>query len=111
MKVTSSTVVSLRYLMKNEAGEILEDRMHSAPVQYLHGSGNILPSLEACLEGLETGEEKTIAISGETDAALNGQFNFEIIIDAVRHATTDEIKAGKPAEPATVKDCGPGCCC
>lgn len=109
MKIAANTVVSLRYIMKNESREVIEDIINTAPVKYLHGSGNILPALEACLEGLETGQHKSISISNQTSSQLNEQFHFDVVIDDVRPATEGELKKGKPIH--STNECGPECCC
>ena len=76
MKVATNTVVSLRYSMKNERGDLLEDIMNREPVDYLHGSGNILPALEANLEGLECGAQRSISVSFETNPDRKDSFHF-----------------------------------
>jgi FKBP-type peptidyl-prolyl cis-trans isomerase SlyD len=106
MKITTNTVVSLHYIMKNGEGEIIEDNMGGTPIEYLHGGGSILPSLEKALDGLRPGDTKYISVSNE---GLRGTFSFEVIIDAVRPAQASEIKSGKPLLP--VEKCGPGCDC
>jgi len=111
MKIATNTVVSLRYSMKNEQGDLLEDIMDKPPVDYLHGSGNILSALEANLEGLECGQQRSIAISSETNPDLNDSFHFDVIIDKVRAATEEEIQIGKPIQSVSKNECGPGCCC
>ena len=111
MKVAADTVVSLRYIMQNKQGEILEDRMYTTAVNYLHGAENILPVFKACLEGLETGQKKSISISNEISRELNDQFYFDIIIDDVRQATEEELQKRKPDQPIAANKCEPGCCC
>ena len=49
MQVKKDTVVTLRYIMKDNQGEVMEDTMKNSPVQYLHGGGNLLSSLELAL--------------------------------------------------------------
>ena len=111
MKISGNAVVSMRYRMKNKEGEVLEDIMQNPPVKYLHGSGNLLPVLEECLEGLQAGAQKSITISGEQVAGLNDLLEFDVIIDEVREATAAEIQMGKPVEESPQSGCGPGCCC
>ena len=111
MKVAANTVVSLRYSMKNEQGDLLEDIINKTPVDYLHGSGNILTALEASLEGLECGAHQSISISPETNPDLNDSFHFDVIIDKVRAATDEEIRLGKPLQIISKEGCGPDCCC
>ncbi|MEP7230244.1 MAG: FKBP-type peptidyl-prolyl cis-trans isomerase [Ginsengibacter sp.] len=109
MRVQNQTVVSLRYVMKNAAGEILEDNMHTAPVQYVHGSGKILPSLESSLHGLEAGDKKVVSLK-TGDAPGTEDFTFDVVIDDVREASKDEILHGEPVKE-TIAVCGPGCNC
>ena len=109
MKVTANTIVSLPYIMKNYEGIVLEDTMSGESINYLHGSGNILPELEASLEGMEKGDQRSISISNETISQLTEQFHFDVIIDAVRPATEEELKKGKSLQ--TSNSCGPDCCC
>ena len=111
MKVATNTVVSLRYSMTNERGDLLEDIMNREPVDYLHGSGNILPALEANLEGLECGAQRSISVSFETNPDRKDSFHFEVIIDKVRAATPEELLQRKPLQPFSKEDCGPDCCC
>ena len=96
MEVQSSTVVSIRYTMRNNKNEILQDNFGGEPIQYVHGSGVIVYSLEKGLEGASAGERKKITLN------VNKQeYTFDVIVDDVRRATEEELAAGKPA-----KDCG-----
>lgn len=104
MLIQKDTVVSLRYGVKNDKGEIVDSVMSSKPVEYLHGGGNILPSLESVLEGLPAGTQKSFTIH---DEQLTYPLHFDVVIDKIREATIEEIKSGKPGK----KGCGPDCCC
>lgn len=100
-------VVALRFVMKNEAGEVMEDIMEQPAVEYLHGCGNILPSLENGIEGLGEGDNKHLDLimgSGES-------YSIDVVIDRVRPATSTELAQGKPEERKPGGACGPGCCC
>ena len=102
MRVAKNRVVSLRYSMKNAAGEEIENILAGPAVQYLHGSGNILPQLEAELEGLQSGDKTSLFFSAPDF------FHFEVVIDDVRLATSSEMALGKPVKPG---ECGPEGCC
>lgn len=104
MLVKKGTIVSLRYVMKENNGKIIEDTMNGKGVEYLHGGGNILPSLESVLEGLPVGTQKSFTVH---DEQLTHPLHFEVVIDEIREATTEEIKSGKSG----TEECGPGCCC
>ncbi|MEP7374144.1 MAG: FKBP-type peptidyl-prolyl cis-trans isomerase [Chitinophagaceae bacterium] len=102
MEIAEKTVVSLRYIMKNKEGEEIENTFSGPAVQYVHGSGKILPQLETSLTGLKTGDKKEITLE------LPDTFHFQVEIDDIRIATPEEMEAGNPI---ATNDCGPGCCC
>ncbi len=108
MEITDKSVVALRYIMKDNKGEELENTMESQPVEYLHGAGKILPQLELRLEGMKAGEKKSFSFSDESNS--NEEFYFDVIIDEVRRATEKELQIGKPFEKNN-NECGPDCCC
>lgn len=113
MQIAANTVVHFRYRMWNGKGEVLEDITEGSPAQYLHGSGNILPALEAQLDGLFAGDRKHIIVSSDTGfEGTDDNFSFEVMIDFVRLATDEEISLGRPKEEGEDdEDCGPDCIC
>ena len=88
--------------MKTSDGEEIENTISGPAVKYLHGSGKILPQLEALLAGLKPGDKKSLALE------LPDTFHFDVEIDDVRMATPEEIRSGKPL---IINACGPDCCC
>jgi FKBP-type peptidyl-prolyl cis-trans isomerase SlyD len=112
MQVSDNTVVTIRYKMTNSQGEVLENTMDGAPINYLHGAGSILPSLEADLTGLTAGDERSIFLSkDQAHAQMEDDFYIEVVIDGVRLATGEELQKGSPVQSNSQQDCGPGCCC
>ncbi|MDR3715043.1 MAG: hypothetical protein P4L51_19690 [Puia sp.] len=106
--VSSNTVVSLRYIMFNGRGEVLENTMKGAPVSYLHGSGGIQPLLQAQLEGLFVGARKSVSLARDS-GLTDDDYSFEVIIDEVRGALPEELLLGYPIlppAPACGEDCG-----
>ena len=101
MIISENKVVSVRYIMTNNAGDVIEDVMDRSPIQYIHGTGKIIPALETAIEGMSAGQKKAFSIS---DPGLSENLYFDLIIDEVREATPEEIQNGKPT-------CGPECCC
>jgi FKBP-type peptidyl-prolyl cis-trans isomerase SlyD len=97
--------------MKNSKGDILENRLQAKPVEYLHGSDNILPALQCSLTGLLPGAQASISISNKQGLLLDDDFYFDVVIDGVRPATEDEIKKGKPVKVEIKEDCGDDCDC
>lgn len=112
MQVSNNTVVAIRYKMKNNQGEVLENTMDSTPITYLHGVGSILPTLEADLAGLKAGDEKSVFISKDQgNEQMDDDFYMEVVIDYVRLATEEELRQGSTIQSTSQPDCGPGCCC
>ncbi len=65
MKISKHHVVTLHYCLKNEAGEEIENSFNSAPMQYLHGTGSMIPGLEQALEGHDVGDEFEVQVTAE----------------------------------------------
>ncbi len=74
MLITKNTAVSLNYTMFDAEGKII-DKNHE-PIVYLHGDyDNILPAVEAALEGKKAGDVVSVTMApddafGEFDASL-----------------------------------------
>lgn len=64
MKIAADTVVSIDYVLRDEAGEVL-DESKGEPLAYLHGHHNIVPGLEAALEGKGAGDKTRAKIEPE----------------------------------------------
>jgi FKBP-type peptidyl-prolyl cis-trans isomerase 2 len=109
MCIAIDTVVAMRYIMRNSKGMVLEDTMHAAPVNYLHGSGSIQPLLQVQLEGLQPGHKKTVYLLKES-GLTDDDFSFEVIIDNVRAALPEEILLGYPVKIDT-DTCEMNCIC
>jgi len=65
MPIQKNSVVLFSYRLSEKEGNPLEEANDSAPMAYLHGHGNIIPALEEELEGLDSGESKTVTLSPE----------------------------------------------
>lgn len=55
--ISSNKVVTIHYTLRNDAGEVLDTSQGGEPMSYLHGAGNIVPGLEAQLEGRSAGDD------------------------------------------------------
>lgn len=108
MTITHNTIVSLRYKMYNDNGDLMEDNTRGVGIRYMHGSGQLMPALEAAMDGLGIGESKSFCIH---DKLLREVFHFEVFVDEVRLASAMEIAKGVPEKIAEVLDCGPDCDC
>ena len=109
MRVEKNKVVSIRYIMKNSKGEILENTMVRDPVSYLHGSSVIQLLLQAQLEGLERCDRKHVLLPA-TSGLASEDFLFEVVVDEVRLASEAELLLGYPVQLSVAK-CEEDCDC
>src|SRR5260370_42575990 len=65
MRVKYGRVVLLDYLVRLATGQVVETSSAKGPIEYLHGSGQILPALERALEGLSEGQQVALSIAPE----------------------------------------------
>jgi len=65
MQISKNSVVSIHYTLKDESGEVLDTSDGREPLDYLHGSGQIIPGLEGELEGKTTGDKFSVVIEPE----------------------------------------------
>lgn len=63
MKISTGKVVSIDYVLTNDAGEELDRSPEGKPLAYLHGQAQIIEGLEKSLDGLSVGESKKVSIA------------------------------------------------
>lgn len=102
-EVANDMVITIRYIMKNSRGEVLEDRMETG-TSYLHGSTAILPLLQQQLEGLNAGDKKQVCLLKE-NGLTEDDFLFDVVIDQLRPALPEEILLGYPILSECDEDC------
>lgn len=62
LHIKDGQVVAMAYRLQVD-GEIVDASEEGAPLEYLHGFGNIIPGLEQELEGLAVGDSKHVIVS------------------------------------------------
>ena len=73
-------------------GEIFDTSKGTEPLEYIHGSGQIIPGLERSLEGLKPGDEQKVHV-GPDDAY--GPIHPQAIIQVPREQIQDRnVEAG-----------------
>lgn len=65
MKIDKNVVATIHYTLRDPDGEILDSSRGAAPLDYLHGHGQIVPGLERALHGLRTGDKVDIVVPPE----------------------------------------------
>ena len=92
LTISENKVVTFEYTLKNDSGEILDSSADNAPITYLHGSGNIIPGLEAELEGKKIGDKFHASIEPENGYGMRyEEFIQKIERDRLSHLPKIEL--------------------
>lgn len=75
MEIANQKVVTLRYRLTDNDGEVIDESTDAEPLAYIHGAGGIIPGLEAALQGKKVGDSMKVTVSpgqafGERDESL-----------------------------------------
>jgi FKBP-type peptidyl-prolyl cis-trans isomerase SlyD len=93
MTIQKNSVVTINYTLRDDAGGLIESSEGQEPLTYLHGQGNVIPGLEASLEGKSAGESLKISIPPE-DAYGVWEESKILEIPKGQFSGVDDIKAG-----------------
>ena len=63
MKIAKDSVVSIHYTLKDGAGAVIDSSDGNEPLAYIHGIGNLVPGLEAALEGKTSGDKLAVTVA------------------------------------------------
>ncbi len=63
MQIAANKAVTINYTLKDDAGEVLDSSEGREPLVYLHGTGSIVPGLEAALEGKGAGDKVVVTLT------------------------------------------------
>lgn len=93
MNIEGKCVVSIHYTLTNGAGEQMDSSSGGDPLKYLHGASNIVPGLEAALNGKAAGDNLKVVVKPE-DAY--GEVNPSLIQKVPRAAFegVEDIRPG-----------------
>ena len=101
MKISSNSVVTIDYVLRDESGNTL-DSVSDGSFSYLHGAGNIIPGLERELVDKVVNDEISVTIEpvdayGERDPSMQQVVSKEmfdnpddIAVGSQFHASTPE---------------------
>lgn len=95
MKIAQNTVVEFCYELEVD-GSVVDQTTKERPLDYIHGTGSLLPKLEAHVEGMEPGDRFDVTISpadgyGEVDPSriidlpkaafeVNGEIREDLLV-------------------------------
>ncbi|WP_221794934.1 peptidylprolyl isomerase [Oceanobacter mangrovi] len=94
MTIAQHKVVSIHYKVVDVAsGETIDSSEGGEPMVYLHGAQNIIPGLEAALEGKQVGDEFEVTVAA---ADAYGDYSEDRVQKVPREAFTgvEEIEPG-----------------
>ena len=100
MKISKGKVVSIHYALNDTAGEVLESSKGQAPLEYLHGYGNIIAGLEKALEGRASGEKLKAVIRPEDAYGIRDEAMVKTL-PLSRFQNQDEVAVGAQFQAET----------
>lgn len=96
--VASDTVVSVIFVLSNDAGEVLDIATRENPMRYLHGHNQILTGLEKALEGRHVGDKFHIDVPPEEGYGLRDGEPQAVPKSIFPEGTVFKIGAGMTAK-------------
>ncbi len=93
MVINKNCVVNLHYSLFDEEGRELVNSREDEALTYLHGSGQLIPGLEAALEGAKEGQSVSCTLSPEEAYGPHlAEMVFDIPRDQINNA--EQITVG-----------------
>nr|WP_180487195.1 peptidylprolyl isomerase [Treponema socranskii] len=91
MCIAKNRMVKIHYTLKDSDGTLIDSSSGLAPFEYLHGNGNLIPGLEAELEGKNPGDTFTVTVLPKDGY---GEYDPKLHIEVPR----DQFDNGSPLE-------------
>lgn len=93
MKVTKGRKVSVHYHGTLDDGEVFDSSEGREPLEFVAGSGDLIPGFEKAVLGMEPGESKTVTLEAE-DAY--GPYEDDLVIEGPRSSFPEgELQVGR----------------
>ncbi len=89
MKIRKGCIVSMHYTLTNDAGELIDSSIGYEPLEYVHGEGEIVPGLEAFLDGEDVGFAGKVSVAPEN---AYGVHNAGMLLSAQRENFPDDME-------------------
>ncbi len=82
--IQNGRTVSIEYVLTLDDGSVASTNVGQTPLNFTHGQGQILPGLEAALDGMKSGEKKAVSLSAEQAyGAVNPDAFVKVPIDLI----------------------------
>jgi FKBP-type peptidyl-prolyl cis-trans isomerase 2 len=89
MYITESTIVTMRYIVEDVSGSVLDNTYANTPIKFQTGRGDFPIGFEKQLMGLKTGQHKAIYVPAEEGY---GERKKELILKVNRHELPSDIE-------------------
>jgi FKBP-type peptidyl-prolyl cis-trans isomerase SlyD len=83
VSIKQNSVVTIHYVLRDDAGEIIDQSAEGEPLAYLHGHGNLIAGLERELEGKLRGDKLNVQVA---PADAYGEYSKDLIQKVPRRA-------------------------
>lgn len=87
-RVKDGDTVRVHYTGKLEDGQIFDSSRERQPIEFMVGSGNIIPGIEEAVISMESGDTKTIEIPSEE---AFGPRQEELVVEIEKSKLPDHI--------------------
>ena len=91
--IKNGKVVSLAYVLKDTAGQVLDQATAADPFLYIAGVGQIVPGLEGALMDLKVGDKKNVEVSPE-DGYGEKNPGLELSVARTQFPADQKLEAG-----------------
>lgn len=88
-KAKTNDTVKVHYTGKLTSGEVFDSSLNREPLQFVLGSGQMIPGFDSAVNGMELNEKKTVTI--DSDQAY-GPMNDELVQDIPKTQLPDDLK-------------------
>jgi FKBP-type peptidyl-prolyl cis-trans isomerase SlyD len=103
-QVGKGKVVSISYKLQNKEGKVLDQSKPGQPLEYLHGSNNIIPGLEKELEGLNVGDAKQVNVPA---AEAYGEYKNDLLFKVPKENFPQDVELKQGMEFQAQTEEGP----
>lgn len=96
MSVAAGRKVSIEYTLKLNDQSVIDSNVGLEPLNYTHGSQQIIPGLEKELEGMKIGDSRHVTVKPEDGY---GEINEKAVVEVSKDMIPEEaLKVGTPLQ-------------
>jgi FKBP-type peptidyl-prolyl cis-trans isomerase SlyD len=100
MTIAKNKVVAIEYSLTDGDGKLIDSSKDHGPLYYIQGIGNLIPGLEAKLEGRTIGDNLKVVIAPK-DAYGEKQDSLRQVVPRSQFENADQIEIGMQFEVET----------